>query len=129
VKRSAPVELHDMEFLRKNTDRAAKITLPGPFTMSQQAKNEFYHDDEELAMAFAEAVNAEALDLQKAGADVIQLDEPWVRNNPDLARRYAGQGDQPRAAGHHRADRGASVFRLCRGGARLDQPAGYSFPR
>ena len=51
--------------------------------MSQQAKNEFYKDDEELAMAFAEAVNAEALDLQKAGADVIQLDEPWVRNNPD----------------------------------------------
>src|SRR5207248_3135961 len=79
-----PVELQDMEFLRRNTDRAAKITLPGPFTMSQQAKNEFYEDDEELAMAFAEAVNAEALDLEKAGADVIQLDEPWVRNNPDL---------------------------------------------
>ena len=89
VKRRGAVELHDMEFLRKNTDRAAKITLPGPFTMSQQAKNEFYEDDEELAMAFAAAVNAEALDLQKAGADVIQLDEPWVRNNPDLARRYA----------------------------------------
>ena len=89
VKRRGPVELHDMEFLRQNTDRAAKITLPGPFTMSQQAKNEFYKDDEELAMAFAEAVNAEARDLQKAGADVIQLDEPWVRNNPDLARRYA----------------------------------------
>src|SRR5688572_21903297 len=89
VKRRGAVELHDMKFLRKNTDRAAKITLPGPFTMSQQAKNEFYKDDEELAMAFAAAVNAEALDLQKAGADVIQLDEPWVRNNPDLARRYA----------------------------------------
>src|SRR5436853_1501963 len=57
--------------------------------MSQQAKDEFYKDDEELAMAFAEAVNAEALDLQNAGADVIQLDEPWVRNNPELARRYA----------------------------------------
>jgi 5-methyltetrahydropteroyltriglutamate--homocysteine methyltransferase len=89
VKRSRPVELGDIEFLRRNTDRAAKITLPGPFTMSQQAKNEFYKDDEELAMAFAEAVNAEALDLQKAGADVIQLDEPWVRNNPELAKRYA----------------------------------------
>ncbi len=93
-----PVELRDMQFLRKNTDRAAKITLPGPFTMSQQARNEFYKDEEELAMAFAEAVNAEALDLQKAGADVIQLDEPWVRNNPDLAKRYAVEGDQPRAA-------------------------------
>src|SRR6201991_4923974 len=89
IKRSRPVELGDMEFLRRNTDHAAKITLPGPFTMSQQARDEFYKDDEELAMAFAEAVNAEALDLQKAGADVIQLDEPWVRNNPDLARRYA----------------------------------------
>jgi 5-methyltetrahydropteroyltriglutamate--homocysteine methyltransferase len=66
-----------MEFLRRNTDRAAKITLPGPFTMSQQAKNEFYKD-EELAMAMAAAVNAEALELQRAGADVIQLDEPWV---------------------------------------------------
>src|SRR5246127_2373590 len=63
--------------------------VPGPFTMSQQAKNEYYKDDEDLAMAFAEAVNAEAHDLQAAGADVIQLDEPWVRNNPDLARRYA----------------------------------------
>ena len=89
VRRSRPIELRDMEFLRRNTDHAAKITLPGPFTMSQQAKNEFYKDDEELAMAFAEAVNAEALDLQKAGADVIQLDEPWVRNNPELAKRYA----------------------------------------
>src|SRR3569833_1735280 len=91
VKRKGPVELHDMQFLRWNTDRAAKITLPGPFTMSQQAKNEFYKDDEELAMALAEAVNAEALDLQRAGADVIQLDEPWVRNNPESAERCAEQ--------------------------------------
>jgi len=60
--------------------------------MSQQAKNEFYSDEEELAMAFAEAVNAEALDLQKAGADIIQLDEPWVRNNPELAKRLRRQG-------------------------------------
>src|SRR5689334_5459869 len=96
IRRTAPVELRDMEFLRKNTEHAAKITLPGPFTMSQQARNEYYKDDEELAMAFAEAVNAEALDLQKAGADVIQLDEPWVRNNPDLARRYAVRSEERR---------------------------------
>ena len=64
IRRARPVELRDMEFLRGNTDRVAKITLPGPFTMSQQAKNEFYKDDEEFAMAFAAAVNAEALDLQ-----------------------------------------------------------------
>ena len=127
VKRRGPVELHDMEFLRKNTDRAAKITLPGPFTMSQQAKNEFYKDDEELAMAFAAAVNAEALDLQKAGADVIQLDEPWVRNNPDLARRYAVKAI-------NRALEGITVptvVHLCFGYAAVvpgsTKPAGYSF--
>jgi 5-methyltetrahydropteroyltriglutamate--homocysteine methyltransferase len=127
IKRTGPVELRDMEFLRENTDRAAKITLPGPFTMSQQAKNEFYKDDEELAMAFAEAVNAEALDLQKAGADVIQLDEPWVRNNPDLARRYAVKAI-------NRALQGITVptvVHLCFGYAAVvpgsTKPAGYSF--
>jgi 5-methyltetrahydropteroyltriglutamate--homocysteine methyltransferase len=127
IKRSRPVELGDMEFLRRNTDHAAKITLPGPFTMSQQAKNEFYKDDEELAMAFAEAVNAEALDLQKAGADVIQLDEPWVRNNPELAKRYAVKAI-------NRALQGITVptvVHLCFGYAAVvpgsTKPAGYSF--
>ena len=89
LRRTRPVELRDMEFLRKNTALPAKITLPGPFTMGQQAKNEFYRDEEEMAMDFAAAVNEEARDLEKAGADVIQLDEPWVRNNPEAARRYA----------------------------------------
>jgi 5-methyltetrahydropteroyltriglutamate--homocysteine methyltransferase len=127
IKRTGAVELRDVEFLRKNTDRAAKITLPGPFTMSQQAKNEFYKDDEELAMAFAEAVNAEAHDLQKAGADVIQLDEPWVRNNPDLARRYAVKAI-------NRALQGITiptVVHVCFGYAAVvpgsTKPAGYSF--
>jgi 5-methyltetrahydropteroyltriglutamate--homocysteine methyltransferase len=89
VSRRNAVEQRDMQFLRRNTDRRAKITLPGPFTMTQQAKNEFYKDQEELAMDFAVAVNAEARDLQSAGADVIQLDEPWLRNDPDAARRFA----------------------------------------
>ncbi len=127
IRRTHPVELRDMEFLRRNTDRAAKITLPGPFTMSQQAKNEYYADDEELAMAMAEAVNAEALDLQKAGADVIQLDEPWVRNNPDLARRYAVKAI-------NRALEGLTVptvVHLCFGYAAVvpgsTKPAGYAF--
>src|SRR6266700_465188 len=127
IRRTRPVELRDMEFLRRNTDRAAKITLPGPFTMSQQAKNEFYQDDEELAMAFADAVNAEALDLQKAGADVIQLDEPWVRNNPELAKRYAVKAI-------NRALQGITVptvVHLCFGYAAVvpgsTKPAGYSF--
>ena len=127
IKRTGPVELRDMQFLRKNTDHAAKITLPGPFTMSQQAKNEFYKDDEELAMAFAEAVNAEALDLQKAGADVIQLDEPWVRNNPDLARRYAVKAINRALAGITVP----TVVHLCFGYAAVvpgsTKPAGYSF--
>jgi 5-methyltetrahydropteroyltriglutamate--homocysteine methyltransferase len=89
VRRATAVEVRDMEFLRRNTDREAKITLPGPFTMTQQAKNEFYKDTEELAMDFAVAVNEEARALQAAGADVIQLDEPWLRNDPEGAKRYA----------------------------------------
>jgi 5-methyltetrahydropteroyltriglutamate--homocysteine methyltransferase len=127
IRRSQPVELRDMQFLRDNTDLAAKITLPGPFTMSQQAKDEFYADDEELAMAFAAAVNEEALDLEKAGADVIQLDEPWVRNNPERAQRYAVKAI-------NRALRGLSVptvVHLCFGYAAVvpgsTKPAGYSF--
>jgi 5-methyltetrahydropteroyltriglutamate--homocysteine methyltransferase len=127
VFRSGPVELRDMEFLRRNTDRAAKITLPGPFTMSQQAKNEFYKDDEELAMALAAAVNAEALELQKAGADVIQLDEPWVRNDPAAARRYAVKAI-------NRALQGITVptvVHICFGYAAVvpgdTKPSGYSF--
>jgi len=89
VRRRDAVEVRDMEFLRRNTTKLAKITLPGPFTMTQQVKNEFYQDQEELAMDFADAVNAEARDLQAAGADVIQLDEPWLRNDPDAAKRFA----------------------------------------
>src|SRR6202008_1060301 len=89
VRRRNAIEVRDMEFLRRNTDRVAQITLPGPFTMTQQVQNEFYKDQEALAMDYAVAVNEEAKDLVKAGADVIQLDEPWLRNDPDGARRYA----------------------------------------
>jgi 5-methyltetrahydropteroyltriglutamate--homocysteine methyltransferase len=127
IARKGAVELRDMEFLRRNTDHAAKITLPGPFTMSQQAKNEFYGDDEELAMAFAAAVNAEALELQTAGADVIQLDEPWVRNDPAAARRYAVKAI-------NRALQGITVptvVHICFGYAAVvpgdTKPSGYSF--
>jgi len=125
--RKAPVELRDMEFLRRNTDKPAKITLPGPFTMAQQAKNEFYKDDEEMAMDFAAAVNAEALDLQKAGADVIQFDEPWLRNDPEAASRYAVKAI-------NRALQGITVptiVHLCFGYAAVvpgaSKPTGYSF--
>ena len=89
IKRPAAIERRDLEFLKRNTSRAAKITLPGPFTLAQLCKDEFYGDKEALTMAFAEVVNAEMRDLQAAGADVIQIDEPWLRNDPDGARRYA----------------------------------------
>jgi 5-methyltetrahydropteroyltriglutamate--homocysteine methyltransferase len=127
IRRSRAVELRDMQFLRANTDLPAKITLPGPFTMSQQAKNEFYRDDEEMAMDFAAAVNAEALDLQNAGADVIQLDEPWLRNDPEAAKRYAVKAI-------NRALKGITVptaVHLCFGYAAVvpgsSKPTGYSF--
>ena len=127
IRRSRPVELRNMEFLRRNTDRAAKITLPGPFTMSQQASDEFYRDDEELAMAMATAVNAEALALQQAGADIIQLDEPWVRNDPAAAKRYAVKAI-------NRALQGITVptvVHVCFGYAAVvpgdSKPSGYSF--
>ena len=127
VRRNGPVEVRDMQFLRANTDRIAKITLPGPFTMSQQAKDEHYKDAEALAMDMAAAVNEEAHDLVRAGADVIQLDEPWVRNDPDSARRYAVKAI-------NRALEGIKVptaVHLCFGYAAVvpgeTKPTGYSF--
>jgi 5-methyltetrahydropteroyltriglutamate--homocysteine methyltransferase len=126
IRRTRPVELRDMQFLRRNTDRPAKITLPGPFTMAQQARNEFYEDMEEMAMDFAAAVNAEARELEAAGADVIQLDEPWLRNDPDGAKRYA-------VPAINRALAGLTVptaLHLCFGYAavvRHQKPTGYSF--
>jgi 5-methyltetrahydropteroyltriglutamate--homocysteine methyltransferase len=89
IKRPGPVEVRDMEFLRRNTSHKAKITLPGPFTMAQQVQNEFYKDEDELVMDFAVAVNEEMRALEAAGADVVQLDEPWLRNNPEAAHRIA----------------------------------------
>ena len=88
IHRRRPVEVRDLQFLRSNTDRPVKITLPGPFTMAQQAQDEYYHDDRALALAYAAAVNAEVHDLFAAGADVVQLDEPWFRNAPEKARAF-----------------------------------------
>ncbi|MBV8412297.1 MAG: 5-methyltetrahydropteroyltriglutamate--homocysteine methyltransferase [Alphaproteobacteria bacterium] len=126
IRRSKPVELRDMQFLRANTDRLAKITLPGPFTMGQQVKDEFYKDPEAMCMDYAAAVNEEAHDLVKAGADVVQLDEPWLRNNPEEAKRYAVKVI-------NRALQGISVptvVHLCFGYAavvRGGKPTGYAF--
>jgi len=126
VRRTRPVELRDMQFLRRHTDHPAKITLPGPFTMAQQARNEFYRDVESLAMDFAAAVNAEARELEAAGADLIQLDEPWLRNDPEGAKRYA-------VPAINRALEGLRVptaLHLCFGYAAVvkhQKPTGYSF--
>lgn len=126
IRRTGPVELRDMQFLRANTDRLAKITLPGPFTMGQQVKDEFYKDAEAMCMDYAAAVNEEAHELVRAGADVIQLDEPWLRNNPEEASRYAVKVI-------NRALEGLSVptvVHLCFGYAAVVgglKPTGYSF--
>ncbi len=126
IHRKHAVEVRDLQFLRRNTDRTIKITLPGPFTMAQQASDEFYRDAEELAMGFAAAVNAEARDLQAAGADVIQLDEPWLRNNPEAAKQFAVKAI-------NRALEGITiptVVHLCFGYAAVvpgEKPTGYSF--
>jgi 5-methyltetrahydropteroyltriglutamate--homocysteine methyltransferase len=126
IRRARPVELRDMQFLRQHTDRPAKITLPGPFTMAQQASNEFYRDVEEMAMDFAVAVNEEARELEAAGADVIQLDEPWLRNDPEGARRYAVPVINRALAGL----KVTTAIHLCFGYAavvRHQKPTGYSF--
>ncbi len=120
-----PVEAEDVRFLRAHTDRAAKITLPGPFTMAQQVVDEHYRDLEALTMDFAAAVNQELHALVAAGADVIQLDEPWLRNNPEAARKFAVRAID-------RALQGLTVetaVHLCFGYAQLvkDKPAGYAF--
>ena len=89
IRRARPVELRDVEFLRLITDRRIKITVPGPFTMTQQAQNDYYADERSLALAYAEAVNGELRDLKAAGADVVQIDEPYLQARPEPAREYA----------------------------------------
>jgi len=125
IRRRHAVEVRDMQFLRRNTDRLAKITLPGPFTLAQQARDEFYRDNAEMAMDFAAAVNEEARDLEAAGADVIQLDEPWLRNDPEAAKRYAVQAIDRALEGLNVP----TVVHLCFGYAAVvnRKPSGYSF--
>jgi 5-methyltetrahydropteroyltriglutamate--homocysteine methyltransferase len=125
IRRRAPVELRDVQFLLSNTGRASKITLPGPFTLSQQAKNEFYKDEEEMAMDYAAAVNEELRELKATGVDVVQLDEPWVRTAPDKAERYGVRAINRALQGIE----GPTVIHLCFGYAHVVQnkPTGYAF--
>jgi 5-methyltetrahydropteroyltriglutamate--homocysteine methyltransferase len=125
IRRTRPVEVDDLRFLRANTDRPIKITLPGPFTMSQQAHNEAYPDDASLALDLAAAVNEEVRDLLAAGADVVQIDEPWLQARPEKAREHAVPAINRALEG---AD-GTTALHTCFGYAHVvpDRPAGYSF--
>ena len=125
IRRVAAVETRDATFLLGNTDRATKITLPGPFTLAMQAQNDFYKDEEELAMDYAIAVNEELKDLKATGVDVIQLDEPWVRQSPEKAARYGIKAINRALQGIA----GPTVVHLCFGYAAVvaNKPSGYSF--
>jgi 5-methyltetrahydropteroyltriglutamate--homocysteine methyltransferase len=125
IRRRGPVELRDAEFLLAHATCATKITLPGPFTLSQQAQNAFYTDEEEMAMDYAVAVNEELRALKASGVDVVQLDEPWVRTAPDKAARWGVKAINRALAGIA----GPTIVHLCFGYAAMvkNKPAGYAF--
>jgi 5-methyltetrahydropteroyltriglutamate--homocysteine methyltransferase len=125
IKRRHAVELRDLKVLRANTDRKIKATVPGPFTMGKQVQDDYYKDEEAVALAYADAVNAEIKDLFAAGADVVQLDEPWMQQHPDKARQY-GLKALDRALN---GVTGTVAVHLCFGYAAVvhDKPSGYSF--
>jgi 5-methyltetrahydropteroyltriglutamate--homocysteine methyltransferase len=125
IRRIRPVEVRDVQFLRANTDRLIKATLPGPFTMSQQAQDDYYKDEEALAMALAEAVNEEVRDLFAAGADVVQLDEPYLQARSEKAHRFAIKAINRALEGIT----GATALHTCFGYAHIvhSRPTGYPF--
>jgi 5-methyltetrahydropteroyltriglutamate--homocysteine methyltransferase len=125
IRRRWPVAVRDVEFLRRHTAKKIKITLPGPFTMAQQAQDDYYKDEEALAMALAAAVNDEIRDLKAAGADVVQIDEPWLQARPERAERYGVKAINRALQGIG----GTTVVHLCFGYAAAvkDKPTGYSF--
>src|SRR5437870_7819442 len=125
IRRTHPVEVRDVEFLRANTTRPIKATLPGPFTMSQQAQDDYYRDEEALAMALAEAVNEEVRDLFAAGADVVQLDEPYLQARSEKAERFAVRAINRALEGIT----GTTAPHTCFGYAHIvhDRPNGYPF--
>ncbi len=125
IRRTRPVELRDLKVLRANTGRRIKATVPGPFTMSKQAQDDYYNDEEAVALAYADAVNAEVKDLFAAGADVVQIDEPWMQQHPDKARQYGLKALDRALDGV----KGTVAVHLCFGYAAVvrDKPSGYSF--
>lgn len=125
IRRKAPVEVRDAQFLVGHATHATKITVPGPFTLSQQVQNEFYKDEAELAMDYAIAINEELRELKATGVDVVQLDEPWVRAAPEKAARY-GVAAMNRALD---GIAGPTVVHICLGYGHLvrNKPSGYAF--
>ena len=125
IRRKHPVEVRDVEFLRANTQRTIKMTVPGPFTMSAQCQDDFYGDEERLALDYAAAVNAEINDLFAAGADIVQIDEPWMQSRPEKARKYGLKALDRALAGVQ----GTTAVHICFGYAAVvkDKPSGYSF--
>jgi 5-methyltetrahydropteroyltriglutamate--homocysteine methyltransferase len=125
VRRRHPVEVRDLQFLKAHTSRRTKMTVPGPFTMSQQAQDDHYNDPAALAMAYAAAVREEILDLLEAGADIVQVDEPYMQARPEPAREYG------LAALKHATDGlpGTAAVHICFGYAAIihERPSGYSF--
>jgi 5-methyltetrahydropteroyltriglutamate--homocysteine methyltransferase len=125
IRRKHPVEVRDVQFLRANTDRTIKITVPGPFTMSQQAQNDFYKDEQAIVLDYAAAVNAEIKDLFAAGADIVQIDEPYMQARPDKARQIGLNGLNAALDGV----KGTTAVHICFGYAAIIhvRPEGYSF--
>ena len=125
IRRKHPVEVRDVQFLRANTDRMIKMTVPGPFTMAQQAQNDFYKDEVELALDYAAAVNAEIKDLFAAGADIVQIDEPYMQARPEKARQYGLKALNRALDGV----KGTTAVHICFGYAAIihARPSGYSF--
>jgi 5-methyltetrahydropteroyltriglutamate--homocysteine methyltransferase len=125
IRRPAPIQRPDLEFLRAHTDRTVKVTVPGPFTMSQQAQDDHYGDPRSVALAYAEAVNQEVKDLFAAGADVVQLDEPYMQARPEAAREYGLEALNRALDGVV----GTTAVHICFGYAAIihERPSGYSF--
>jgi 5-methyltetrahydropteroyltriglutamate--homocysteine methyltransferase len=125
IRRRAPVEVRDVEILRASTQKPIKATVPGPFTMGKQAQDDHYGDEEAVAMDYAAAVNAEIKDLFAAGADIVQIDEPWMQQHPDKARVYGVKALNRALDGVA----GTVAVHLCFGYAAVvhDKPTGYSF--
>lgn len=125
ISRKHAVEVEDVKFLRAHTDRKIKITVPGPYTMSQQAQNDYYDDPAEMAMDYAAAVNEEVKDLFAAGADVVQLDEPYMQARPDNARKYGVDALNRALDGVT----GETALHICFGYAAIihERPEGYNF--